>query len=128
VTSSRSPQGLYRSATDSVDGTRVGSTLGVLTDEATITPDVNEDGTSVIVTLAASRTMADWLNLDNGATFCFIIVQGGSGSYELTWNAAYDFGAAGEPTLSTAVGKEDVVTGIKSSSGKLLVSFRGAAA
>lgn len=35
------------------------------------------------------------------------IIQGGSGSYTITWPASFKWGTAGAPTLSTTVGKVD---------------------
>lgn len=42
-----------------------------------------------------------------GTSFTVTLIQGGSGSYTVTWPAAVTWGATGAPTLSTTVGKVD---------------------
>ena len=37
------------------------------------------------------------------------LTQGPSGSFTVTWGSAYDFGATGAPTLSTAAAKVDIL-------------------
>ena len=38
------------------------------------------------------------------------VVQGGAGSFTLAYSADFDFGDAGEPTLSTVAGEEDLIS------------------
>ncbi len=65
------------------------------------------------ITIAASRIMGLPTNLiGDGQMIIFRITQGGSGSNLITWNAVFDFGAAGAPVLSTAVGSVDIIAGI----------------
>ena len=45
-----------------------------------------------------------------GQVAVLVFVQGGSGGYTLTVSPTPDWGAAGAPTLSTAVGKKDILT------------------
>jgi hypothetical protein len=84
-------------------------TTTTLTDGATVNWDA-EDGRLASLTLAGSRTMAAPTNLKDGATYVLFVTQGGSGSYTLTWNAVFKWAAGTAPTLSTTVGKVDVLT------------------
>ena len=77
-----------------------------LSDGATISWNASL-GRVATVTIGASRTMAKPTNLKVG-TYILKVVQGGSGNYNLSWNAAYKWTAQTAPTLSTAVGAVDV--------------------
>jgi cell wall-associated NlpC family hydrolase len=61
------------------------------------------------VTLAASTTFT-FSNPTAGQIVVIMIIQGGSGSYTATWPGTVDWGAAGAPTLSTAVNDIDIIT------------------
>ncbi len=74
----------------------------------TATPD-NATFINGKITLAANATFGAFTNPKEGRSGVIAITQGGSGSYTGTFNAFYDFGTAGAPTLSTAVGKIDHV-------------------
>ena len=58
---------------------------------------------------ASTTTLGAPSNPVEGQVIRFRITQGGAGSFTLAYNAAYDFGAGGAPTLSTAVGKVDIL-------------------
>jgi hypothetical protein len=60
------------------------------------------------VTMAASTTVT-LSNMTAGQEGRISLIQGGSGSYTPTFSPALDFGTAGTPTWSTAVGKKDIV-------------------
>lgn len=62
------------------------------------------------VTLTASSTMAAPTNLVDGGTYILRVVQGGTGSYNITWNAVFKWPGGTAPTLSTAVGAIDIIT------------------
>jgi hypothetical protein len=79
-----------------------------LTDQATITWDMNA-GSVGAVTLTASRTMAAPTNL-RVANYILRVIQGGTGSYGMTWNAVFKWPSGIAPTLSTAVGAVDIVS------------------
>lgn len=79
-----------------------------LTDQATITWDTSL-GRVATVTLGASRTIAAPTNQKVG-TYILRVIQGGSGSYTLTWNGNYKWTAQTAPVLSTAVGAVDIIT------------------
>lgn len=61
------------------------------------------------ITIAANTTFGAFTNPKEGRSGVIAITIGGSGSYTGTFNAFYDFGTAGAPTLSTTVGKVDHV-------------------
>ena len=79
-----------------------------LTDQATITWDTAL-GRVATVTLGASRTIAAPTNQKVG-TYILRVIQGGSGSYNITWNGNYKWTAQTAPVLSTAVGAVDIIT------------------
>lgn len=77
-----------------------------LTDAATIAWDTSL-GRIATVTLEASRTFGAPTNLKVG-TYILHVIQGGTGSYTITWNGVFKWTAATAPTLSTAVGRRDI--------------------
>jgi len=79
-----------------------------LTDQATSTWDTAL-GRVATVTLGASRTIAAPTNQKVG-TYILRVIQGGSGSYNITWNGNYKWTAQTAPVLSTAVGAVDIIT------------------
>jgi hypothetical protein len=69
-----------------------------------------ELGNAFDLTLTASTgTVAAPANPVDGQVIRFRITQGAGGGFTVVWNAVYDFGAAGAPTLSTAAGKVDIL-------------------
>lgn len=62
------------------------------------------------VTLTASRTLDNPTNMQDGATYILRVIQDGVGGHTLTYDTAYDFGAAGAPTLSAGANKVDILT------------------
>lgn len=74
---------------------------------ATTTFDMNNSGVQ-LVTLTGNPTFA-LSNVTDGQTFVLFIKQGGTGSYTPTWwaNILWPDGVA--PTLTTTVGKYDVI-------------------
>lgn len=79
-----------------------------LTDGATIAVNAAL-GNDFRVTLGGNRTIANPANPVDGQMIEFAIAQDGTGSRTVTWSSAYDFGANGAPTLSTAASKVDLV-------------------
>jgi len=79
-----------------------------LTDGATISWDTSS-GQIATVTLGGSRTMAAPTNLRVG-TYILNVIQGGSGSYTITWNSIFKWPAGVAPTLTTTVGARDVLS------------------
>jgi hypothetical protein len=67
-------------------------------------------GNAFALTLTASTTtLGNPSNPVDGQIIRVRVIQGGAGSFTLAYGTAYDFGAAGAPTLSTAAGKVDVL-------------------
>ena len=79
-----------------------------LTDAATIAWDTNS-GRVATVTLGASRTFGAPTNLKVG-TYLLNVIQGGTGSYTITWNAVFKWPAGVAPSLTTTVGARDLFT------------------
>lgn len=79
-----------------------------LADGATVNWDMAA-GWNAKVTLGGNRTMAAPTNAKVGITYVLEVIQDATGSRTITWNAAYDFGLVGAPTLSTGAGKRDVI-------------------
>ena len=68
-------------------------------------------GVNAKLTLTASTTtIGNPSGLSDGDTVQLKLCQGGSGSYTVTWGSVYDFGTAGQPTLTTTVNYGDLVT------------------
>jgi hypothetical protein len=62
------------------------------------------------VTLGGNRTFAAPTNLVNGGFYSLLIIQDGTGSRTISWNAVFDFTGGTAPTLSTAAGAKDLIT------------------
>lgn len=77
-----------------------------LTDAATIAWDMNS-GVVATVTLGANRIMGLPTNLKVGV-YILHVIQDGTGSRLLTWNAIFKWPAALAPTLSTVAGRRDI--------------------
>jgi hypothetical protein len=86
--------------------------LQTLTDGATISTWNCALGQKAKVTLgAAGRTMAAPTNMVEGTTYFLWVIQDATGNRTITtWNAAFDFGAAGAPTLTTTASRADLLT------------------
>jgi hypothetical protein len=81
-----------------------------LTDGATISWDVS---TSPIakVTLGGNRTIAAPSNaVGSGQYISLLVIQDGTGSRTLAWNAVYEFTADTAPTLTTTANYGDLFT------------------
>jgi hypothetical protein len=67
-------------------------------------------GNDFRVTLTSSAgTFASPSSPVDGQRITFQITQGSGGSFSVAWNAVYDFGAAGTPSLSTTAGDTDII-------------------
>lgn len=74
------------------------------------------------LTLTANITSLTINNFADGGFYTLRVIQGGSGSYTITWPAAVDWGDGAEVVLSTAVGKQDIIT-FHATNTKLLAAF-----
>jgi hypothetical protein len=91
-----------------VVGTGYSPTI-TLTDGATLNWDTSL-GQVAQVTLGGNRTFAAPTNLVNGGFYSLLIIQDGTGSRTISWNAVFDFAGGTAPTLSTAAGAKDLIT------------------
>ena len=80
-----------------------------LTDGATINWDTDSNQVAK-VTLGGNRTMAAPTNMKDGATYILRIIQDGTGSRTITWNAVFKWSGGTAPTLSTGAGAIDIIT------------------
>ena len=78
-----------------------------LTDASTITWAANTSPVAK-VTLGANRTLASATNGGTGQFISLLVIQDGTGSRTLTWNAAYEFKDDTAPTLTTTASKGDL--------------------
>ncbi len=60
------------------------------------------------VTLAGNRTLDAPSNGTTGQFISLLVIQDGTGSRTLTWNAVYEFASDTAPTLTTTASKGDV--------------------
>lgn len=84
------------------------SAFVALTDAATIAVDLSTL-LNATVTLGGNRTLGNPTNMKVGQSGVFQVLQDATGSRTLSFGTAYDFGAAGAPTLQTAANKEDLI-------------------
>ena len=80
-----------------------------LTDGSTITWNAINSPVAK-VTLAGNRTITVSNNLGTGQYISVLVIQDGTGSRTLTWNAAYEFKDDTAPTLTTTASKGDLFT------------------
>lgn len=102
-------------------GGQAWSALNTLTDAANIATDCNA-GNVHTITLGGNRTLDNPTNVEPGATYCWIVVQDGSGSRTLSFGANFKFTDGSVPTLSTGPAAVDVLTAIALNSTTLLVA------
>jgi hypothetical protein len=78
-----------------------------LTDASTIAWDVSTSPVAK-VTLGANRTLGAGTNAQTGQFVSLLIIQDGTGSRTVTFNAAYEFTEDTAPTLTTTASKGDL--------------------
>jgi len=78
-----------------------------LTDASTIAWDVSTSPVAK-VTLGANRTLGAGTNAQTGQFVSLLIIQDGTGSRTVTFNAAYEFTEDTAPTLTTTAAKGDL--------------------
>lgn len=93
-----------------------------LTDAATIAWDLNRPFATV--TIAASRILGLPTNIKDGSIYTVRVRQDATGSRALTYNAAFDFGDAGAPTLTVDANGYDYLTFV--GRGTTVMDFLGA--
>ena len=80
-----------------------------LTDQATIAWDMSTQSVCK-VTLAGNRTVAAPSNGSTGQFCSILVIQDGTGSRTLTWNAVFEFASDTAPTLTTTASLGDLFT------------------
>lgn len=84
---------------------------------------VNWLASSIVeITLTGSVTLT-FSNLAAARAMTLVVVQGGSGSYTLTYPAAVKWAGGAAPTLSTGVGDVDVLTFFVRADGSTVLGF-----
>mgnify|MGYP001474506294 CR=1 FL=1 len=78
-----------------------------LTDASTVTINALTQSVSK-VTLGGNRTIGLASNGVAGAFISILVIQDGTGSRTVSWNAAYEFAADTAPTLTTTANKGDL--------------------
>ena len=95
-----------------------------LSDAATIATDARL-GNVFIVTLGGNRTLGAPTGAVDGQEITYLVVQDGTGSRTLSYNAIFDFGSSGAPTLRTTAGAVDLLRFVYSSTLSKWVSTGG---
>lgn len=93
------------------DGTNWGYLSGAIQTVAASGGTVNvsfANGNIIDMTLTASTTLT--LSAHVVGTYIFELIQGGTGSYTITWPASVKWSGGTAPTLTTTVGKTDIIT------------------
>jgi len=85
----------------------VGASFKVLTFAPTLTPNARGSQRR-IVTLTGNLVMNAPINLKNGDTILFKMLNDGTGGYTITWNSAYKFTGGTAPTMTTTASKYDM--------------------
>ena len=94
-------------ADDLITSAKLNYAETTLTDQATITWDASTQDVAK-VTLAGNRTLGAASNATTGQFISLLVIQDGTGSRTLTWNAAYEFASDTAPTLTTTANLGDV--------------------
>jgi len=94
-------------ADDLITSAKLNYSESTLTDQATVTWDASTQDVCKL-TLGGNRTMAAPTNNTTGQFISILVIQDGTGSRTLTWNAVFEFAADTAPTLTTTANKGDV--------------------
>ena len=94
-------------ADDLITSAKLNYTESTLTDQATVTWDASTQDVCKL-TLGGNRTMAAPTNYTTGQFISILVIQDGTGSRTLTWNAVFEFASDTAPTLTTTASLGDV--------------------
>ncbi len=94
-------------ADDLITSAKLNYTESTLTDQATVTWDASTQDVCKL-TLGGNRTLAAPTNNTTGQFISILVIQDGTGSRTLTWNAVFEFADDTAPTLTTTASKGDV--------------------
>ena len=104
-----SPKALTASdiADDLITSAKLNYSESTLTDQATVTWDASTQDVCKL-TLGGNRTLAAPTNNTTGQFISILVIQDGTGSRTLTWNAVFEFASDTAPTLTTTANMGDV--------------------
>ena len=94
-------------ADDLITSAKLNYTESTLTDQATVTWDASTQDVCKL-TLGGNRTLAAPTNNSTGQFISILVIQDGTGSRTLTWNAVFEFASDTAPTLTTTANLGDV--------------------
>ena len=94
-------------ADDLITSAKLNYTETTLTDGATVNWNAATEDVAK-VTLGGNRTLGSASSGTTGQFISLLIIQDGTGSRTLTWNAAYEFASDTAPTLTTTANLGDV--------------------
>ncbi len=94
-------------ADDLITSAKLNYTESALTDQATVAWDASTQDVCKL-TLGGNRTMAAPTNNTTGQFISILVIQDGTGSRTLTWNAVFEFASDTAPTLTTTASLGDV--------------------
>ncbi len=94
-------------ADDLITSAKLNYSEATLTDQATVTWDASTQDVCKL-TLGGNRTLAAPTNNTTGQFISILVIQDGTGSRTLTWNAVFEFAADTAPTLTTTASLGDV--------------------
>ena len=94
-------------ADDLITSAKLNYSESTLTDQATVTRDASTQDVCKL-TLGGNRTLAAPTNNTTGQFISILVIQDGTGSRTLTWNAVFEFASDTAPTLTTTASKGDV--------------------
>ena len=94
-------------ADDLITSAKLNYSETALTDGSSITWNAETQDVAK-VTLAGNRTLGSASSGTTGQFISLLVIQDGTGSRTLTWNAAYEFASDTAPTLTTTANLGDV--------------------
>ena len=94
-------------ADDLITSAKLNYSEATLTDQATVAWDASTQDVCKL-TLGGNRTLAAPTNNTTGQFISILVIQDGTGSRTLTWNAVYEFASDTAPTLTTTANLGDV--------------------
>ena len=94
-------------ADDLITSAKLNYTQSTLTDGSTVSWDASTQDVCKL-TLGGNRTMAAPTNNTTGQFISILVIQDGTGSRTLTWNAVFEFASDTAPTLTTTANLGDI--------------------
>ena len=94
-------------ADDLITSAKLNYSEATLTDQATVTWDASTQDVCKL-TLGGNRTLAAPTNSTTGQFISILVIQDGTGSRTLSFNAVYEFASDTAPTLTTTANSGDV--------------------